>query len=64
MKKVRRIFLELLVLTLLVGTSVVSFGQLTASANDPACVSLPCNMASDCGSKCSCNSPSRICVLN
>ena len=64
MKKVRRIFLEFLMLTLLVGTSVVSLGQLTASANDPACVSLPCNQPSDCGSKCFCNSPTRLCYLD
>ena len=64
MVKVRRLLLELFVLTLLVGTSVVSFGQLSARANNPACAGLACNQPSDCGSKCFCNGPSSTCFVD
>lgn len=41
-----------------------SVGQLTASANVPACEGLACTKPSDCGSKCFCNGPSSACYLD
>jgi hypothetical protein len=56
MRRIRRNILELLMLALLVVTTAVSVGQLTAQAQDPpACLGLPCDAQNPCGSKCFCN---------
>ena len=58
MKRIRSNMLELLMLALLVVTTAVSVGQLTARAQEPppSCPGLPCQMQSQCGTKCFCNS--------
>ncbi len=58
--------LELLMVVLLMVTTAVTFGQLTAKAQrDPgACGGLDCTAQEDCGSKCFCNRPTGKCYVN
>jgi hypothetical protein len=60
MTKLRRIMVELFVLALLVTSSAVSLGQLSAKAEESGCDGLTCWDVSDCG-PCYCNRPSSTC---
>ena len=66
MVRIRRNLLELFLLTLLVVSSAFSIGQLTTQAQtkDPNCAGLNCFDSSDCGTKCFCNRPSGLCIVN
>lgn len=65
MPKFRTIALEVFMLALLVVTSAVSLGQLTARASTAAgCAGLTCWAQEDCGPNCFCNRPSSTCFSN
>lgn len=64
MRKLRRIMLDLLLVTLLAGSAAVSLGQLTVPAKAAPCEGLACTEQQDCGSKCFCNRPSGFCYLD
>jgi hypothetical protein len=50
-----------LVLVAMIGLVSASLLQLSAVANEPECANLTCKSASDCGSKCFCNTPTEHC---